>query len=305
MKRVLIVGSGGQDGRLLDQFQRADGCAVTGIRREGAGPALGDRAGIAETIRTTQPAEIYYLAAYHHSSQEHTAVDPPALFARSFEVHVTGLIHYLDAIRLHSPSTRLFYAASSLVFGEPPAPMQTEETPFNPRCAYGISKAAGVHCCRHYRQTHGVFAAVGILYNHESHLRQERFVAQRIIQAALRIRRGEQEQLTLGDLSAQIDWGYAPDFVDAMTRILALDTPDDFIVATGELHSVREFVELVFARLGLDWRRHVVEDPALLRRKKGAMKGDASRLRQLTGWRPSVTFAKMVVEILSSARREA
>jgi GDPmannose 4,6-dehydratase len=297
VKRVVIVGSGGQDGRLLESRLRADGCEVTGVRRDG-GPNLADRAGISEAIRALQPAEVYYLAAFHHSSQEHTAVDPPAVFARSFEVHVTGLIHYLDAIRLRSPATRLFYAASSLVFGEPPAPVQTEETPFNPRCAYGISKAAGVHCCRHYRQAHRVFAATGILYNHESSYRQEKFVSQKIVQSALRIRHSRQEQLILGDLSAQIDWGYAPDFVDAMTRILALDAPDDFIVATGETHSVREFVEIVFGRLGLDWRSHVTEDPTLLGRRKTPMTGDASRLRQRTGWKPSVTFAEMIATLL-------
>jgi GDPmannose 4,6-dehydratase len=298
MKRVIIVGSGGQDGRLLEQRLRADGCEVAGFRRDDSGQALADRGGVADTIRALQPAEVYYLAAYHHSSQEKTLQDPPAVFARSFEVHVTGLIHYLDAIRLHFPSARLFYAASSLVFGKPPTPVQNEETPFNPRCAYGISKAAGVHCCRHYRQTHGVFAAAGILYNHESSLRQEKFVSQKIVQAALRIRRGAQDRLTLGDLSAQIDWGYAPDFVDAMTRILALDSPEDFIIATGETHSVREFVEIAFGLLGLDWRKHVVEDPALLGRRKVPMTGDASRLRQRTGWKPTVTFAKMIATLL-------
>jgi GDPmannose 4,6-dehydratase len=250
-----------------------------------------------------QPAEIYYLAAYHHSSQEKTTAYPPAIFAHSFEVHVTGLIHYLDAIRLHSPSTRLFYAASSLVFGEPPSPVQTEETPFNPRCAYGISKAAGVHCCRHYRHNYGTFAAAGILYNHESPLRHEKFVSQKIIQAALRIRSGTQDRLILGDLSAEIDWGYAPDFVDAMTRILALDAPEDFIIATGETHSVHEFVEIAFGLLGLDWRKYVVEDPTVLSRRKARMAGDPTRLRRATGWNPSITFPKMIEALLSSELR--
>ncbi len=302
MKRVVIVGSGGQDGRLLEQRLRADGCEVVGIRRDEPGPDLTRREEVAVAIREWQPAEVYYLAAYHHSSQEQTTADPPAIFARSFEVHVTGLLHYLDAIRLHSATTRFFYAASSLVFGKPPAEIQTEDTPFNPRCPYGISKAAGVHCCRHYRQTHGVFAATGILYNHESTLRQEKFVSQKIVQAALRIQRGEQDQLILGDLSARIDWGSAPDFVEAMTRILALPESGDFIVATGETHSVREFVETVFGLLDLDWRRHVVEDPKLLGRRKAPMVGDASKLRRLTGWRPSVTFAEMVGSLLPSER---
>jgi GDPmannose 4,6-dehydratase len=302
MKRVVIVGSGGQDGRLLEQRLHAEGCEVVGIRRDGPGPDLTQREQVAAAMRQWQPAEVYYLAAYHHSSQEKTAADPAAIFTRSFEVHVTGLVHYLDAIRLHSPASRLFYAASSLVFGDPPSPVQTEATPFSPRCPYGISKAAGVHVCRHFRETHRVFASAGILYNHESPLRQEKFVSQKIVQAALRIARGEQDKLTLGDLSARIDWGYAPDFVDAMTRLLALPESGDFIVATGETHSVQEFVEIAFDRLGLDWRAHVLEDPALLGRRKASMTGDASKLRQLTGWQPTVDFPGMIAALLPNER---
>jgi GDPmannose 4,6-dehydratase len=298
MKRVVVVGSGGQDGRLLEPRLRAEGCEVFGVRRDGPGPDLASREQVAAAVREWQPAEVYYLAAYHHSSQEQTAADPVTIFARSFAVHVTGLIHYLDALRLHAPGARLFYASTSLVFGEPPSPVQTEETPLAPRCPYGISKAAGLHCCRHYRQAHGVFASAGILYNHESTLRQEKFVSQKIVQGARRIARGEQQQLILGDLSARIDWGYAPDFIDAMVRILALPEPDDFIIATGETHSVQEFVEIVFSRLGLDWRRHVVEDPRLLGRRKAPMAGDASKLRRLTGWKPTVTFAEMIAHLL-------
>lgn len=294
MKRVVIVGAGGQDGRLLEPALRAAGYEVIGLRRGGPGPELGDRAAVAEAVRDWQPSEIYYLAAYHHSSQEHTGADPAEILARSFAVHVTGLVHYLDAMRVHSPATRLFYAASSLVFGDPPSLVQTEDTPFSPRCPYGISKAAGVYVCRHYRWTHRVFAAAGILYNHESRYRPERFVSQKIVQSALRIARGEQDRLTLGDLSARIDWGYAGDFTDAMVRILALPEPDDFIVATGETHTVQEFVERVLARLGLDWRQHVVEDPSLLGRRKAPMAGDASRLRTRTGWTPSVDFEGLV-----------
>jgi GDPmannose 4,6-dehydratase len=246
--------------------------------------------------------EIYYLAAFHHSSQERPASEEETL-EKSHDIHVTGLRNVLNAMKEHQPDARLFYAASSYIFGNPPTPIQDETTPLNATSAYGVTKAAGVQLCRQYR-AEGLFASVGILYNHESGQRPETFVAQKILNTGRRIAAGSAEKLVLGDLSAKVDWGYAPDCVDAMIRILRLPQPDDFIIATGESHSVREFVELAFAALGLDWKSHVVENPSLLGSPKPPLVGNPNKLKRMTGWRPSVSFEQMV-RLLLEARGNA
>jgi GDPmannose 4,6-dehydratase len=288
MTTAIVVGSGGQDGTLLSAHLRARGVDVHGIAKP--------ERDVARIVAETNPDEVYYLAAFHHSSQD-PPIDPGELLARSTEVHVTNLARWLDAIRARP--TRLFYAASSLLFGDPVESPQTERTPMNPTEAYGVTKLAGMTLCHEYR-SNGVFASVGILYNHESPLRAVKFVSKKIVKAAWAIRRGEQEKLVLGSLDAALDWGYAPDFVDAMQRILALPAADDFIVATGELHSVREFVELAFGQLGLDWRAHVEENPSVITRPPLARVGDASKLTRMTGWRPSKGFAEMVRALMDA-----
>jgi GDPmannose 4,6-dehydratase len=309
MKRAIIVGAAGQDGRLLYERLRDEGCTVLGIARDSVRCTetcafdridIADRQQVRTALAHWRPDHVYYLAAYHHSSQDSLGRDPVLLFEQSYAVHVRGLLHFLEAIRDGSPATRLFYAASSLVFGSATSPLQNEETSMNPRCIYGITKVSGMHCCRFYRETHGVFAAGGILYNHESTYRSERFVSQKIVRSAREIADGRRDKLILGDLSAAVDWGYAPDFVDAMVKILALPEPGDFIVATGEAHTVREFVEIAFGRLGLDWKHYVQEDASVLHRARGTRIGDASRLRAATGWRPSVTFSQMVESLVMS-----
>jgi GDPmannose 4,6-dehydratase len=311
VSRALIVGVSGQDGRILYDRLCGEGWSVLGLGRDSirstdAGITepvdIADREQVAAVVARWLPERVFYLAAYHHSSQERTNVDPPELVERSHAVHVRGLVNVLDALRIAAPTARLFYAASSLVFGDPPAEIQDERTPLNPRCIYGITKAAGAHCCRFYRDQHGLFASVGILYNHESAYRQDRFVSRKIILSAHEIAAGKRSKLTLGDLTARIDWGYAPDFVDAMVKMLELPEPDDFVVATGEAHSVGEFVDIAFSRLALDPRAHVEVDGATLHRKRRTMIGDASKLRRATGWRPSVGFVEMVEHLLEQAR---
>lgn len=287
---ALIVGSAGQDGTLLTAHLRDRGYVVHGVTRPSF--AIGDAVSVANLVGELQPAEIYYLAAFHHSSQD-APIDPLGLFERSVTVHVTALVHFLDAIRTRAPRARLFYAASSLIFGEVAESPQTESTPIAPTCAYGITKAAGLHICRHYRRTYGVHASTGILYNHESPLRHAKFVSKKIVTAARAIQRGTLDTLVLGDLSARVDMGYAPEYVDAMHRIVALDTPDDFIVATGEHHSIQELVEEAFGELGLDWRRHVREDRALITRTAPLRVGDPSKLTRATGWRATTRFAEL------------
>jgi GDPmannose 4,6-dehydratase len=303
MKHAIVVGSEGQDGRLISDLLRKSGCEVLGIGRRGAVDIL-DPAAVSDAVGKFQPQEIYYLAAVHHASQDHSDSKPGALLRDSFRVNVDGLLNFLDAARSHTPKARLFYAASSHVFGLPVRSPQDEITPLNPACAYGITKVAGIQCCRFYREKHGVFAACGILYNHESIYRRPEFVTRKIVSSAARIQHGKEDKLILGDLSAKVDWGYAPDYVDAVRRILQLPEPQDFVVATGIEHSVQEFVEIAFSSLGLDWRKYVTEQRSIALQRREGLVGDSSKLRRLTGWTPTLDFERMV-RLLAAQAEEA
>lgn len=311
MKRALIIGSRGQDGRLLWDLLNGADYNVHGLIRPGSESLqpgetacdLLDENDVRSLIGDLKPDEIYYLAAYHHSSE---SVRPSEieLFSRSFEVNVNGLLNVLESVRLVSPGSRILYAASSHVFGDGASSPQDEQTPLAPTNIYGISKTAGIYACRRYRSHNGVFVSVAILYNHESRFRGQEFVSQKIVRGVLDIQQGKRQQLVLGDLSAHVDWGYAADSVDAMRRILQLENPDEFVVATGERHSVQEFVEIVFKLAGLDWTRYVTEDATLFSSRPSAFTGDSGKLRNLTGWRPTVTFSEMVTELWKAARIE-
>jgi len=315
MDRALIVGSAGQDGRLLSQRLGREGCAVVGIERNRVTRTLGagctsdprvdilDPQAIDDLVSSFRPDAIFYLAAYHHSAEDKSLPDDLELYVRSHDVHVRGLIHVLEAVRKHSPESRLFYAASSHCFGEPPSDIQDENTPLRPRCVYGITKTAGVGLCRMYRANHRVRASAGFFYNHESAYRARKFLSAKIVHAAVQISIGKRDKLVLGDLSARVDWGFAPDYADAMIRILRLETADDFIVATGQSHSVEEFVAIAFARVGLVWRSYVEVEPSIIGKPRTTLVGDNSRLRRTTGWSPSVTFRQMV-ELLVDAECE-
>jgi GDPmannose 4,6-dehydratase len=309
MRSALIVGAGGQDGRLLTRQLLDRGYAVHGWTRTEPVPSLAcecaqigllDAGSVEKELRNVRPDEIYYLAAFHHSTENSVEVSPAEVTRRSFEVHVAGLRNVLEVIKASSPTTRLFYAASSHVFGTAVGHSQNEQTPFAPTSAYGISKAAGIECCRSFREA-GVFAATGILFNHESSLRKPSFLSQKVAQGVLQARRDPAFKLVLGDLDARVDWGYAPDYVDAMFRILQLPEPDDFVVASGELHTVREFAHAAFAAVGLDWSQHVETDRRLLKRNSQPLCGDTTKLRAATGWSPTVNFAEMVARLVQEA----
>jgi GDPmannose 4,6-dehydratase len=314
MTRALIVGSEGQDGRILFKRLADEGCVVVAVGRDSVRSTEEDeirvlriacREEVTSAVEHWRPDEIYYLAAIHQASQDALPVNDAELFEESLQVHVVGLVNFLEALRRLNSGGALFYAASSLVFGDATASPQDEETPFRPRCIYGITKTAGIHACRFYRSTHGLRVSAGLLYNHESPLRRENFVSQKIVRAAVAIARSATEKtLVLGDLSARIDWAYAPDVIDAMIRIVRDAEPDEYVVATGETHSVQEFVEIAFGRLGVDWRAHVVEDRRLLTRSSTTLVGNAARLRERTGWRPRVTFPEMVAILVDAAPRE-
>ncbi len=308
MTSALIIGCDGQDGNLLYDHLSLKNYKLTGISRfgiRGLCPISLDRINILKRdqvnalLQALQPNEIYYLAAFHHSSED-VLLSDAELYRHSHEVHVDGLLNFLDGAKQHVPNTRIFYAASSHIFGNVTSAPQDESTPISPDSPYGMTKANGYHLVRHYRERHGLFSCNGILYNHESVLREQRFVSQKIITAAIDIKRGLASGLVLGDLSATTDWGYAPDYVAAMKAILAADHPDDYVISTGIPHTVQEFVEITFGFLGLDWRQYVTENRKILGRKRVNLIGNSEKLRNITGWGPSVDFKKMIHMLLTA-----
>ena len=303
MKKILIVGAAGQDGALLSQLLARQGVEHLGLSRRGLVGAEGalirpgnllDFDFVAEIVGNWSPTHIFYLAAHHHSSQDLPLLNDASLWHESLQVQVMGLVNFLEAIRLHNKGIRLFYASSAHIFGSTPESPQSETTARAPDNVYAITKVAGMEACGLYRRQHGLFVSVGILFNHESAYRKDSFLSQKIIRGALSIRRGLARELVLGDLSSRVDWGYAPDYVDAMVRILDLETPEEYVIATGETHSVRDFVQLAFAEQGLDYREWVRENPAIIRKGERRLVGDSGKLRRETGWAPSLSFPEMV-----------
>ncbi len=302
LKTALIVGAGGQDGFYLTELLQQRGYTVTGLTRK-TGPDIGSREQVFALMAQLKPNECYYLAAFHHSAEDkEIESNDSLLFERSYAVHVQGLLHFLEAIHRLSPGTRLFYAASSHIFGTPLEQPQNEATPLEPQGVYGITKTAGIHCCRYFRRERGVFASVGILYNHESPRRPVKFLSQKIVRGVLAFQKDSSQRLTLGDLSATVDWGFAPDFVDAMSRILAHLVPDDFIVSTGVPHTVEDFLRVACDYVGVNWRECVQTRPGLLTKKSVMLLGDNTKLRRATGWQPSVSFEQMIHLLIDDAR---
>lgn len=310
----MVIGSRGQDGRLLGELLKARGDAVVGLGRDSIDPdpslpsvdpvCLADRMSVDSAIAAIQPDQIYYLAAHHRSSEE-TARDPLNDIAASLDVNARGVVHVLAAIARHRPGCRLFFASSSLIFGDRPAESpQTESTPASPAEPYALCKQLASIACRRARESCGIFASVGVLYNHESRFRGEHFLSRKIVRAAVDAASGSADPLAIGDLDAAADWSDAGDFVDAFTRILDLDEPGDFIVASGRLHTVRDFLDVAFSRVGLDWQRHVVEIPGLLSRRRSGVVGDSSKLRRLTGWTPRWSFEAMVSRLVDEELAE-
>jgi len=309
MKRAIIVGAGGQDGFWLTRNLAACGRLVLGLSRGAAERSDGesfpavdilDPAQAAKAVELFRPDEIYYLAAFHHSSQSGALCDSASLREKSWRVNVVGPSNFLAAMAAHAPEARFFYASSCLIFGDSGQPVQNEETPFRPVCVYGRAKAEGTGICAE-RRDKGLFASAGILYNHESERRPPHFLSQKIAMAAAAASRGEEGELVLGDLSARGDFGYAPDFVEAMRRVLEIDAPGDFVVATGESRGVTDWLDAAYGAVGLDWRGRVREDPSLIARRRPPMIGDASRLRCLTGWAPRTSFSDMASRMVLAA----
>ncbi|MEI6079328.1 MAG: GDP-mannose 4,6-dehydratase [bacterium] len=306
MKTALIIGCNGQDGKITRELLSQRGYGLVCIDKDYVGTHgvtfnkktdIEDFAAVVDLVRAIKFDEIYFFAAYHNSSQEKEK-DKQTLFKRSYAINVYSLFNFLEAIRLHSLTTRLFYAASSLIFADTEDAIQNEETSFKPNCIYGITKINGLMLCRLYRSKYGVFAATGILYNHESEYRTEDFLSKKIIKTAVDIKKGLKTSLTIGDLNAEVDWGYAYDYVDAFTKIMSIDEADDFIIATGVKHKVLDFVKTAFNYLSLDWSKYVQEDKSIIHRKRKALVGDYSKLNKRTGWAPTTTFEQMIKSLI-------
>jgi GDPmannose 4,6-dehydratase len=248
-----------------------------------------DQSSLMEIIRAYQPDEVYNLAA---QSFVPTSFSQPVLTG---EFTALGVTRLLEAIRHVKPDARFYQASSSEMFGKVVEVPQRETTPFYPRSPYGVAKVYGHWITVNYRESYGMFACSGILFNHESPRRGLEFVTHKVTHAAARIKLGLQRELRLGNLEARRDWGYAGDYVRGMWLMLQQDQPDDYVLATGETHSVRELCEVAFGHVGLDWRDYVVVDPKHYRPAEvDLLIGDASKARRVLGWEPSVNFEQLV-----------
>lgn len=306
-RRALVTGVSGQDGSYLAELLLEKGYEVFGAVRRPEPDAhpniehirdrltlvtvdLLDVASLERAVREADPHEVYNLAA---PSFVPRSWDEPAETA---EFGAVGATRLLDAVRSAAPDARVYQACSSEMFGEPTTAPQDEETPIRPLTPYGAAKAYSFFIVRAYRRRYGLHASCGILYNHESPRRPLDFVPRKVANGAARIARGLDDVLLLGDLDARRDWGFAGDYVRAMWLMLQQEEPDDYVVATGVSHSVRDLVEVAFGHVGLDWRAHVRTDDAL---RRGAAElhnlvGDASRARERLGWRPTLDVAALV-----------
>lgn len=310
--RVLVVGSAGQDGRILWEQSQENGDELIGITRQDV-QTLSDsplpavnifcERDVRRLVEDFAPERIYFLAAHHHSSEDRGSREGE-IWNASWRTHVEAFRNFLEAIRVTRLPARILYASSSRVFGNPEMSPQNEETPVKPVCLYGITKATGMMLARHYRETHGVWASCGILYNHESPLRGRQFLSQRVAHGLVALKQGRETKLEIGNLEARVDWGYAPDYTRAMRSILEEAPAGDYVVASGRTHSVREMIEVAAGFLELPWHGAVVENPAVLQRPALALCGDASRLQAVTGWKPTQTF-KGLVRLMVSAASES
>jgi len=321
MKKALITGITGQDGSYLAEFLLDKGYEVYGIIRRSSSFNTGriehiyqdphekgvrlhlvygdmnDASSLNKIIRTIKPDEIYNLGAQSHVK---VSFEIPEYTG---EIVALGTTRLLEAIREAEISPKFYQASSSELFGNTPPP-QNEKSPFYPRSPYAAAKAYAFYMVKNYREAYGLFACNGILFNHESPRRGETFVTKKITRAAARIKLGKQEKLYLGNLEAKRDWGYAPEFCEAMWCILQQKEPDDYVIATGETHSVREFVEEAFSHLGLNWQDYVQIDPQYFRPTEvDLLIGDTSKAKEKLGWQPKVTF-KELVKIMVDADME-
>jgi GDPmannose 4,6-dehydratase len=305
-KKALITGVTGQDGSYLAEFLLSQGYDVLGMVRRTStvnfdrirhiqdkitivpGDLL-DQMSMLDILREHRPEEIYNLAA---QSFVPTSWKQPVLTG---EFTALGVTRMLEAVRIMGPEIRFYQASSSEMFGQVREVPQTENTPFYPRSPYGVAKVYAHWITVNYRESYNLFACSGILFNHESPRRGLEFVTHKVTYGAARIKLGLDDELRLGNVDARRDWGYAGDYVQAMWLMLQQDQPDDYVIATGQTHSVQRLCEVAFGHLGLDWRKYVVSDPKFIRPAEVDMLvGDASKAHARLGWEPSVTFEDLI-----------
>ena len=316
-KKVLICGISGQDGAYLAQLLLVKGYEVYGTSRDAQisalqnlqylgirdrinvlSMALTDFRSVLQVLTQVQPDEVYNLAG---QSSVGLSFNQPV---ETLESIATGTLNLLESIRFIGKPIRFYNAGSSECFGDTRGLPADEETAFRPRSPYAVAKATAFWEVANYREAYNLFACSGILFNHESPLRPDRFVTQKIISAACHIHNGQMEKLILGNIDIKRDWGYAPDYVEAMYLILQRDNPSDFVIATGTTISLSEFIEEVFNVLGLDWQNHVVADPALCRPTDISIsRANPSKAREILGW-AAQTEVKEVIRIMVKARQQ-
>lgn len=311
-KKALITGITGQDGSYLSELLLDKGYKVYGMVRRASVERfdriehihaklnfvqgdLTDQSSLDEAIKAIQPDEVYNLAA---QSFVPTSWNQPTLTG---EVTGIGATRLLEAVRKLKPDAKLYQASSSEMFGKVREIPQTELTPFHPRSPYGVAKAYGHFITINYRESYSLFACSGILFNHESPRRGLEFVTRKITNTVAKIKLGLAKELRLGNLDAKRDWGFAGDYVEAMWLMLQQDTPDDFVIATGETHSVQEFVELAFGHVELDWKKYVIIDPKFIRPAEvDLLVGDPSKAKKKLNWKIKVGFPELVKMMMES-----
>ena len=311
-RKALITGVTGQDGSYLAELLLAKGYEVYGMTRRGSTMAheriahlqgqlhilsgdLLDSQSLMDVMEEVAPDEVYNLAAQSFVA---TSWNQPVLTG---EFTALGVTRMLDAVRKVAPKARFYQASSSEMFGKVQETPQVETTPFYPRSPYGVAKVYGHWITVNYRESYDMFACSGILFNHESPRRGLEFVTRKITDGVARIKLGLTKELMLGNLDAKRDWGFAGDYVDAMWRMLQQDRPDDFVIATGETHSVRDFVAAAFAHVGLDWQAYVGQDPRYMRPAEvDLLVGDASKAARELAWRPTATFPDLVASMVDA-----
>jgi GDPmannose 4,6-dehydratase len=311
-KTAFITGITGQDGSYLAELLLSKGYRVCGMVRRSSNDSLQriehlrdkiefyqadllDQSSIAGVLKEVQPDEVYNLGAQSFVA---TSWSQPVLTA---EFTAVGVTRMLDAIRQVCPRAKFYQASSSEMYGKVQAVPQKEDTPFYPRSPYGVAKVYGHYITVNYRESYGLFACSGILFNHESPRRGLEFVTRKITHHVARIKMGLEKELRLGNLSAKRDWGFAGDYVVAMWLMLQQEKPDDYVVGTGETHMVQEFVEIAFDRVGLDWKKYVVIDPKFIRPAEvDLLLSDPSKAMKELGWRLSVSFEKLVHMMVDS-----
>ena len=309
MPRALIVGHSGQDGSILWNQLAERGFSLIGISRQqlrtyraqwNANLHITDMEAVHHLVDEYQPDQIYFLAAHHHSSEQ-VRSDHAELWRNSWAVHVHAFGHFLESAASFCPHTRIFYASSSRVFGKVTSSPQDESTPLRPACAYGVTKASAMLLADYFVRERGLSVSCGILYNHESPLRGPQFVSRRVVDGLLALKQNRADVLEVGTLDARVDWGYAPDYTHAMQLILDAAGAGNFVIASGVTHTVREMVTIAADYLGVDWQGRVIETAQLLRRDPQQLCGDATRLRSMTGWAPSVDFPQLVRILVDAA----